>query len=96
MAEVTLTADAPQTVMAYFGYSDMAHVALNDRRLFVGDNRWSSRDYRYLGTVTRHIGVPLRLEAGENTLSFIVTERFGGWAVTADIETTPGVRVSAR
>jgi len=62
LAEVTVTAQTAQTAMAQFGYSDIAHLALNGEGLFTGDNGWSSRDYRYLGTVTRHIGVPLRLE----------------------------------
>jgi hypothetical protein len=95
LAEITLTAQTAQTLDVSFGYSDRVVVALNGERLFAGDNGWASRDYRYLGTVTRHLGVPLTLEAGENTLTFAVSESFGGWAVTADIETAPDVTVAA-
>ncbi len=96
LAEVTLTAETAQTVMMGFGYSDRVVVALNGERLFHGNNGWSTRDYRYLGTVTRHVGLPLDLQAGANTLTFAVSETFGGWAVTAELEDADGVEVSAR
>lgn len=95
LAETVLTTEREQTVLIKFGYSDRVQVFLNGERLFVGDNGWASRDYRYLGTVTRHVGVPVRLEPGENTLSFAVSETFGGWGLTAEIMEPDGIEVAS-
>lgn len=93
LAETVLYADRAGEALVRFGYSDRVQVFLNGERLFVGDNGWASRDYRYLGTITRHVAVPLRLQTGENVLSFAVSETFGGWGVTAEIDTPAGVAV---
>lgn len=93
-AEATLQAGGPRTALVRFGYSDRVQVFLNGERLFVGNNNWRSRDYRYLGTITRHVAVPLDLQAGENTLTFAVSETFGGWGVTAALEDADGVRIA--
>jgi len=92
-AQTRLMADTDTTALVRFGYSDRVQVFLNGARIFIGDNGWRSRDYRYLGTITRHVGVPLHLREGENTLSFAVSETFGGWGVTAQIEPMTGVRI---
>ncbi|TGY90459.1 hypothetical protein E5163_04895 [Marinicauda algicola] len=85
LARHVLTSAEPRTVMAEFGYSDRARVYLNGALLYAGNKGWATRDYRYLGTVTRHQSLPLRLREGENELVFAVSETFGGWAVTAAI-----------
>ncbi|WP_156776168.1 hypothetical protein [Oceanicaulis sp. HTCC2633] len=94
LAEATLIADGDRTALVRFGYSDRVQVFLNGERLFVGNNDWRSRDYRYLGTITRHVAVPLSLRDGENTLTFAVSETFGGWGVTAALEDADGVRIA--
>lgn len=94
LAETTLIADGARTALVRFGYSDRVQVFLNGERLFVGQNDWRSRDYRYLGTITRHVAVPLNLHDGENTLTFAVSETFGGWGVTAALEEADGVRIA--
>ena len=90
----TLIANGDRTALVKFGYSDRVQVFLNGERLFVGNNAWRSRDYRYLGTITRHVAVPLNLRDGENTLTFAVSETFGGWGVTAALEEADGVRIA--
>jgi len=94
LAETTLIADEDGEALVRFGYSDRVQVFLNGERLFVGANDWRSRDYRYLGTISRHVAVPLNLRAGENTLSFAVSETFGGWGVTAALEQADGVHIA--
>ncbi|MEO1040218.1 MAG: hypothetical protein AAFX09_11790 [Pseudomonadota bacterium] len=95
LAEATLTSPSAQTVNLSFGYSDRVVVTLNGERLFAGNNTFLTRDYRYLGTVTRHVAVPLDLQPGDNTLTFALSELVGGWAVTADIQGGDGVELTS-
>lgn len=94
LAETNIESGAAQTVMLRFGYSDRVRVYLNDTLLFQGDNRWRSRDYRYLGTITRDYAVPLRLEAGANRLTLAVSEGFGGWGVTGVLDDSAGLNTT--
>lgn len=93
LAEVTLHSDAPHTAILNLGYSDRARVFLNGELLFEGSNVWRSRDYRYLGTISRSYAVPLRLSPGENRLTIAVSEGFGGWGVTGELTADAGVRI---
>ncbi|WP_161539362.1 family 16 glycoside hydrolase [Hyphobacterium indicum] len=91
LAETILTSDRARIVMLDFGYSDRVRVFLNGALIFSGANEWRSRDYRYLGTITRSYSVPLRLQAGENTLTMAVSEGFGGWGVTGVLRDAEGL-----
>ncbi len=93
VAAVTLNADAARTIRAQFGFSDRVRVFLNGQLLYTGSDVWTSRDYRFLGTIGFHDEVALALQEGDNELWFAVSEQFGGWGITAAIEAAPGVTV---
>jgi len=68
-------------------------VFLNGRLLYSGNDTYTSRDYRFLGTMGLFDEVALPLEAGDNELWFAVSEDFGGWAIVAEIAPTDGLEV---
>lgn len=62
-----------------FGYSDAVSVFLNGELLFTGTSAYTQRDPSFLGIIGFFDAVYLPLVEGENELSLIVTESFGGW-----------------
>lgn len=86
LARVVINSDRQQTKRVRFGFSDRARVYLNRVLLFAGDDRYRSRDYRFLGTVGLFDELYLRLEPGANELLFAVTEEFGGWGIICQID----------
>jgi hypothetical protein len=95
IAALTLTADVARLQRLRFGFSDRVRIYLNGRLLYAGDDGFRTRDYRFLGTVGLYDEVVLPLEAGTNALWLAVSESFGGWAVTAAIDPTPGLTIAA-
>jgi hypothetical protein len=85
-ARVTFNAESHGTEMLRFGYSDRVRVYLNGELLYVGNNGYMTRDYRYLGTIGLFDEVPLVVRPGENELLFAVSEDFGGWGVIAQFQ----------
>ncbi len=73
------------------GYSDMAMVFLNGKALYFGQNKFQSRDYRYLGTVGFFDAVFLELNKGDNELIIAVAENFGGWGIKAQFRFPEGL-----
>jgi hypothetical protein len=92
-ARVKLHSDGEQTVRASFGYSDRAKVYFNGRLVYSGDNGYSSRDYRYLGTIGLFDEVWLPLQRGDNELWFAVSEDFGGWGILCRLHRAEGVEI---
>ncbi|MEO0471456.1 MAG: hypothetical protein AAF206_17635 [Bacteroidota bacterium] len=76
-----IESQAEMVVPFSFGYSDRVRVFCNESLLYEGDNRFRSRDYRYLGTIGLFDTVYLPLYKGVNTLYFAVSEGFGGWGM---------------
>lgn len=66
-----------------FGYSDEVMVFVNGKLQYAGQNNYTSRDYRYLGTIGYFDAVFLDLKKGENEVWFVVKENFGGWGLQA-------------
>jgi len=93
VAALTLRSDRAQVARARFGFSDRVRVFLNGRLLYSGNDTYTSRDYRFLGTMGLFDEVALPLEAGDNELWFAVSEDFGGWAIVAEIAPTDGLEV---
>ncbi|MEM5515429.1 hypothetical protein WNY37_00610 [Henriciella sp. AS95] len=91
LASLTLESDAARTVMFDFGFSDDVAIYLNGTLLYEGSDRFRSRDYRFLGTVGLYDSLPLRLEAGNNTLVLAIGETEGGWAVSGRLADAEGV-----
>lgn len=92
-AKLTLSADDAKTVFLKYGFSDRVTIFLNGKAVAYGDDRFLSRDYRFLGTVGLYDGVFLPLKSGDNELIFAVTEGFGGWGLMAAIEDTKNVAI---
>ncbi len=92
-AKLSLSVDKARTVFLKYGFSDRVTVFLNRKALAYGDDRFLSRDYRFLGTIGLHNGVFLPLQAGENELIFAVTESFGGWGLMVALEEQAGVSI---
>ncbi|GAB5399446.1 MAG: hypothetical protein Aureis2KO_10310 [Aureisphaera sp.] len=92
-ARIDITSDSDQLKLLEFGYSDRVVAILNGKPLYWGNNRWRSRDYRYLGTVGLFDAVYLDLKKGKNTLLMAVSEDFGGWLVTARIKNKEGIKI---
>lgn len=92
-AKITIQSDSDQTKLFEFGYSDRVVAVLNGNAIYKGNNRFQSRDYRYLGTIGLFDAIYLDLKKGENTLLFAVSEDFGGWLITGRFEDMKGITI---
>ena len=92
-AKITINSDKDQIKLFHFGYSDRVVAILNGKPVYKGNNRWRSRDYRFLGTIGLFDAIYLDLKKGENTLLLAVSEDFGGWLVTGKFEDTSGLKL---
>ena len=93
-AKVTIEADEDCVRELELGFSDRARVILNGKPIYKGNNRWRSRDYRYLGTIGLFDAAYLHLKKGKNTLLIAVSEDFGGWGVMGRIENMEGIKIT--
>ncbi|TNE68961.1 MAG: hypothetical protein EP344_00835 [Bacteroidetes bacterium] len=93
LVKLELHAERDMVKRMDFGYSDAAQVFCNGQALYSGDNRYRSRDYRYLGTIGFFDSVYLPLRKGNNTVVILVSESFGGWGVQAKLENMKDVQV---
>ena len=85
LARFTIEAEKPVRRAFEFGYSDRARVFLNGRLVYIGNRKYQSQDYRFLGTVGLHDALVLDLQARKNEIVIAVSEDFGGWAVVGRI-----------
>lgn len=79
------------------GFSDVATVFLNGRPIFQADAHYSFDNPRQEGLV--HYGqasVFLPLEQGDNELSVLVSDSFGGWGLMGRFADPSGLEVEAR
>ncbi|MEZ5042802.1 MAG: hypothetical protein R2828_23105 [Saprospiraceae bacterium] len=83
VSKLSLQSTKKQNLNLAFGYSDFVKVYVNGQLQYQGRNDYTSRDYRYLGTIGFFDAVNLNLKKGHNEVWFVVTERFGGWGVKA-------------
>ncbi len=93
LAKIEFNAEEDQIKLFEFGYSDRVVAILNGQPIYKGNNRWRSRDYRYLGTIGLFDSIYLNLKKGENTLIFAVSEDFGGWLVTGRFSNPEGIKI---
>ena len=91
-AKITINSDKDQIKLFEFGYSDRVVTILNGEPIYKGNNRWRSRDYRYLGTIGLFDSIYLNLKKGENTLLMAVSEDFGGWLITGRFADENGIK----
>jgi len=85
-ATFSIDSNTAQTKALHFGYSDKVRVYVNNTLVYAGNNRFRSRDYRYLGTIGLFDTVYLPLKAGKNDITFAVSELFGGWGMLAKLD----------
>jgi sugar lactone lactonase YvrE len=83
LARTVLRADAPKTMEIGFGYSDGVTLFLDGRLLYSGASGYRVRDGSFLGIVGYFDSVYLPLHEGENELTLMLTESFGGWGFMA-------------
>ncbi|MEP1034194.1 hypothetical protein [Ekhidna sp.] len=93
LAKITITSDKDQIKLFEFGYSDRVVAILNGEPIYWGNNKWRSRDYRYLGTVGLFDGIYLNLQKGKNELLMAVSEDFGGWLITGRFTDSKGIKI---
>lgn len=92
-ARIIIHSDTNQQKLFHFGYSDRVVAILNGKAIYKGNNRWRSRDYRYLGTIGLFDGIYLNLKKGKNELLMAVSEDFGGWLITGKFEDPTGIQI---
>lgn len=90
---LTLTSDKPQVKRLQFGFSDRVKVYVNGRLVYAGQDVFTSRDYRFLGTVGYFDEVYLDLKKGTNDIWIAVSETFGGWGVKGLIADQTGLTI---
>jgi len=92
LGKVVIDSNKEQVKLFEFGYSDRVMVILNGKPVYWGNNKFRSRDYRYLGTIGLFDAVYLDLKRGKNELILAVSEDFGGWLVTGRISDQSGIK----
>jgi hypothetical protein len=95
-AAVTLRAGQARTIRAKFGFSDRVVAYLNGRPLFRADDKYRSRDYRFLGSMGLFDELILPLNRGDNQVWLAVSEDFGGWGAMMQLLGAEGVEVLER
>ncbi len=95
-AKIVVSSDTAQIKQMDFGFSDRVKVYLNNSLLFSANDTYSSRDYRFLGTMGYYDSLYLPLEKGENVVYLAVSERFGGWGVQAKFQDMTGIKINNR
>lgn len=95
LAKFTVTSATEQTKKLQFGFSDKAKVYINNTLMFEGSDGYSSRDYRFLGTMGYYDAVYLPLKKGSNEVVISVTESMmkTGWGVQAKFTDLDGLEI---
>jgi len=86
-----ISSESDQVKRLEFGYSDVAQVFVNGKGIYLGNNTFRSRDYRYLGTIGYFDAIFLDLKKGDNEIILAVNEAFGGWGMMARLENLSGI-----
>lgn len=92
-ARFKVTSEYDQVKGLQFGFSDRVRVYLNDTLMYVGDNTYRTRDYRFLGTIGFFDTVYMPLKKGTNEVWMAVSETFGGWGVQAQFTDAKGITI---
>lgn len=97
LAKFTVTSATEQTKKLYFGFSNKAKVYINNTLMFEGADDYSSRDYRFLGTMGYYDAVYLPLKKGDNEVVIAVTESMmkTGWGVQAKFADLDGLEIQS-
>ncbi len=93
LVKFVLSAESKGIKRLDFGYSDQAQAYVNGKLIYSGDNRFRSRDYRYLGTIGYFDSIFLDLKKGDNEIVFAIKEELGGWGLKSRLKNLTGVVV---
>ena len=93
LAKITIQSDVDQTKLLEFGYSDIAQVFVNGKAVYLGNNTFRSRDYRYLGTIGYFDAAFVDLVKGNNEIVIALMEAFGGWGLKARMNDLEGIEI---
>ena len=93
VAALDIQSDSEQIKKIDFGFSDEVKVYLNGNLLYEGKDLFTSRDYRYLGTIGFFDALYLPLKKGQNKVWFVVKENFGGWGIQAKLDNKEGIEL---
>lgn len=93
---IAIQSEQEQIKKLRFGYSDRVRVYVNGEPIYGGNNTYTSRDYRYLGTIGLFDEIYFPLRKGNNEVWFAVTEAFGGWGIMAAIENQTGIQIQPK
>ena len=91
LVKITISSESDQTKRLEFGYSDNAQVFVNGKAIYLGNNTFRTRDYRYLGTIGYFDSVFLELQKGDNEIIIALNEAFGGWGMKARLDNMDGI-----
>jgi hypothetical protein len=95
VARVTVRAATAGVRRFNLGFSDEVSVYLNGTLLYSGDARYFFDEPRRDGLIGLDQGsLYLPLRAGDNTLTLVVVDGFGGWGVMGQFEDPSGLVIS--
>jgi hypothetical protein len=97
LASVTVRSPEARTVALDLGFSDEVTVFVNGQPLFHRNDAYSFDNPRREGLVGfDQARLYLPLKAGDNTLSVVVGDAFGGWALMGRLRDATGLTTSAK
>ncbi|MGH2402989.1 MAG: hypothetical protein ACRDGN_00860 [bacterium] len=96
VARLVLRASGEHRQRLRLGYSDFVTVFVNGQPLFAGDAHYSFDEPRQDGVIglwQATVWLPLR--RGENEVLLVVSDSFGGWGLTGQLDPSDGAEVVA-
>lgn len=91
IVRLNISSDSPAIKQLNFGFSDYVKVYVNGLLVYEGRDGFTSRDYRYLGTVGLWDSLYLNLNKGDNEIIFAIRENFGGWGIIGTMPDQAGL-----
>jgi sugar lactone lactonase YvrE len=82
-ARARIHSDEEKIEEIQFGYSDAVSVFFNGVLVFSGNSSYQSRDPSFQGIVGLFDAVHVPMKKGDNELTMLVMESFGGWGIIA-------------
>lgn len=90
---ITIESETDLVKMMNFGFSDVAKIFVNGKAVWLGNDVYRTRDYRFLGTIGYFDSLYLDLKNGKNEIVVMVAENFGGWGFKARFENMNGITI---
>lgn len=92
VAEVNLHSPQTQTCEVHFGFSDEITLSVNEQLILYNDSSYTYVNSRQQGIMhPDQIVAYLPLKQGDNLVRAVVSDRFGGWGLSANLKTCKDV-----